>query len=248
MVTIAYRMQKKLVTLSAMKTLNTKAWLKSLSPRDFKMTCVITLAPGLHGISEVMTNERARKINLDLAREIMHLIETAQCQENVEIIFASDIKRYIHRLSEKGLGALVVTDKFEIEVPFYQLKIALPPLAKAIYILYMRHSEGLYRKQIANDDIAEELYNIYRILRPHGDAERLRKTIADLTDFSKKNLDRQMTLINNRFKKALGAYAPHYLPAGAHKSQQRSLDFTRVTFRLPPALENLRIASSRMMG
>lgn len=239
MVTNVYKMQKKLVTLSAMKTLDTTAWLKSFSPRDFKTTCVITLAPGLHGISEVMTNERARKINLDLAREIMHLIETAQCQENVEIIFASDIKRYIRRLSEKGLGALVVTDKFEIEVPFYQLQIALPPLAKAIYILYMRHSEGLYRKQIANDDIAEELYNIYRILRPNSTAEHLRKTISDLTDFSKKNLDRQMTLINHRFKKALGEHAKHYLPTGAHKSQPRSLDFTRVTFRLPPALENL---------
>ena len=71
------------------------------------------------------------------------------------------------------------------------------------------------------------------------------KTISDLTDFSKKNLDRQMTLINHRFKKALGEHAKHYLPTGAHKSQPRSLDFTRVTFRLPPALENLSSPSGK---
>lgn len=203
------------------------------------MLCLITFQPPMHGISEVMADEHARQINLQLAHDIVQQIECAQAEEHVKIVFLDDIVRYIDLLNGEGFGALHVTRRFDIELPFYNVRIALPPLAKAIYILYMRHRHGFYRKQIAEPAMADELRRIYRLLQPKRSAADIDKTIADLTDFSKKNLDRQMSLINQAFRTRLGDKAAHYLPAGKRKGAPRSLDFEHVSFSLPPALEHL---------
>lgn len=206
---------------------------------QWDMLCLITFQPPICGLGEVMTDEHARQINLQLARDIVQQIERAQENENVKIVFLSDIERYIDLLSSEGFGALHVTRRFDIELPFYNVRIALPPLAKAIYILYMRHRDGFYRKQIAAPDISDELRRIYKVLQPKRSDDNIGQTIADLTDFSKKNLDRQMSLINKAFRTSLGNKAVHYLPTGKRKGELRSLDFERITFSLPPILDNL---------
>ncbi len=206
---------------------------------DWDMLCMITFRPPIRGISEVMADEHARQINLQLARDIVRQIEQAQAKEKVKIVFLSDVERYIELLSGEGFGALHVTRTFAIELPFYNVRIALPPLAKAIYILYMRHRDGFYRKQIAEPAMADELRRIYRVLQPTRSEADIAQTIADLTDFSKKNLDRQMSLINKAFRAHLGDKAAHYLPTGKRRGEPRSLDFECVSFSLPETLADL---------
>lgn len=203
------------------------------------MVAMITFLPPICGLSEVMADEHARQINLQLARDIVRQIERAQEEENVKIVFLEDVEHYIDLLSGEGFGALHVNRRFDIELPFYNVRIALPPLAKAIYILYMRHRDGFYRKQIAEPGMADELRRIYKVLQPKRSDGDINQTIADLTDFSKKNLDRQMSIINQAFRMRLGDKAAHYLPTGKRKGAPRSLDFERVTFSLPPMLGNL---------
>lgn len=197
---------------------------------------VITYAQAVSGISEVMLNEDVRQTNLQVAHRILQIIEEASKDGTVEIIFADDIRKYIDLLQQEGLSPLVIDSALQIRLPLYELILELPPLAKALYLLYVRHPEGLYRKQIA--DCKEELEALYAQTSQCTDGAKITRTINLLTDFSRKNLDKQMSLINCTFRQSLGDKAVHYLPSGG-RSQLRKLDFTRVSFHLPASLSGV---------
>lgn len=194
---------------------------------------VVSLAQAIGGISEVMLNEKVRRTNLDVARRVMEIIEEAAQDGGVEIVFANDVRKYIDILQQEGLSPLIVDSALQIRLPLYELTLDLPPLAKALYLLYVRHPEGLYRKQIA--DFKDELEALYQITSGSTDWAKTRHTIEQLTDFSNKNMDRQMCVINKTFRQALGDKAVHYLPSGG-RSQVRKVDFERVSFHLTPSV------------
>lgn len=197
---------------------------------------VITCEQAINGISEVMLNEDMRQTNLQVAHKILQIIEEASQDGKVEIIFADDIRKYIELLKQEGLSPLIVDSELQIRLPLYELIIDLPPLAKAIYLLYLRHPEGLFRKQIA--DCQSELKALYAITSKRNNTKEIKHTIEQLTDFSNKNLDKQMSVINRTFRRALGNKAIHYLPHGA-RCQVRKPDFARVSFHLPDSIRQL---------
>lgn len=202
---------------------------------------VVITRHGMGGISEVMLNDEVRKTNLQIAQDILRQIEEVSRDGTVEIIFADDIRKYIALLQEEGLSPLVVDSCLQIRLPLYELTLSLPPLAKSLYLLYMRHPEGLYRKQIA--DFEDELLALYAACVGRKADPAMRTTIARLTDFSTKNADKQMAKINCVFRSALGERAVHYLPTGATRGGSRRLDFDRVSFHLPAALSGSTLLS-----
>lgn len=200
--------------------------------------CLVVLSKDqcISGISEVMLNEKSRLTNLEIARDILHKIEEVSQDGSIEIVFANDIRKYIEILQQEGLSPLVVDSALRIRLPLYELTLDLPPLAKSIYMLYMRHEEGFYRKQIA--DFRDELLLLYAaILKKRIDRDMC-DTIDHLIDFSRKNLDKQMSIINSTFRHALKDKAVHYLPQSEHRGGVRKLDFERVSFHLPKCLQD----------
>ncbi len=197
---------------------------------------VIITRARISGISEVMMNEEVRRTNLQIAQDILRQIEEASKDGSVEIIFADDIRKYIALLQEEGLSPLVIDSRLQIRLPLYELTLDLPPLAKALYMLYMRHPEGLYRKQIA--DCREELLWLYSACLGRRVDSDMRRTIDHLTDFSTKNADKQMSLINRSFRRALADKADHYIPVSAKRGERKCLDFSRVSFHLPSFLNS----------
>lgn len=195
---------------------------------------VVITRGGIGGISEVMLNDEVRRTNLQVARDILRQIEEVSQDGTVEIIFADDIRKYIALLQEEGLSPLVVDSRLQIRLPLYELTLSLPPLAKSLYLLYMRHPEGLYRKQIA--DFEDELLSLYAACIGRRADDAMRRTIARLTDFSTKNADKQMARINKVFRGALAERAVHYIPTSSSRGERRRLDFDRVSFHLPPTL------------
>lgn len=209
--------------------------------QDAKMFALITFQR-ICGLSDVLVDKHAKKVNIELGNEILRMIEErAEREENVEIVFLDDVRRIINRLKRKGLGALRIDKNFRIIVDYNDTEIKLSPLCKAIYVLYMRHPEGLGRKQIAEKNIMDELCQIYAVLAPHKTSVQIRTAIENLVDFSKKNLDKQMTLINRTMRTTLGDKAEHYLPRSNKRNEKRMLDFENVAFCLPQSLNDLEI-------
>ena len=56
----------------------------------------------------------------------------------------------------------------------------MPPLAKSLYILFLRHPEGILFKQLI--DYHDELLSIYRNIFVHENIDRAKLSIRAMTD------------------------------------------------------------------
>ena len=116
-------------------------------------------------------------------------------QENIEDLM-TDIKEKITLLRQRGiaqhileeliraddrLSRLVVTKDFRILLPDYNnMEIKMEPLAKAVYLLFLSHPEGIVFKCLP--DYRKELAEIYVKLRPLGLTDRALQSIEDVTN------------------------------------------------------------------
>lgn len=89
------------------------------------------------------------------------------------------LEQLIH--PDDRLSRLVVTKDYRILLPDYNnMEIKMEPLAKAVYLLFLKHSEGIVFKCLP--DYRNELAEIYVKLRPLGLSDRALQSIEDVTN------------------------------------------------------------------
>lgn len=91
------------------------------------------------------------------------------------------ITRTIPGNEQENLSHLVVTKEYRIILPdYYNTEIKMEPLVKAVYLLFLKHPEGIEFKRLS--DHKEELTQIYVRLKPNGLNERVLQSIEDVTN------------------------------------------------------------------
>ena len=89
------------------------------------------------------------------------------------------LEQLIH--PDNRLSRLVITKDWRILLPDYNnMEIKMEPLVKAVYLLFLRHPEGIAFKQLP--DYREELTRIYNQLKPSGLTDRAIQSIEDVTN------------------------------------------------------------------
>ena len=89
------------------------------------------------------------------------------------------LEQLIH--PDNRLSRLVITKDWRIVLPDYNdMEIKMEPLVKAVYLLFLRHPEGIAFKQLP--DYREELTRIYNQLKPSGLTDRAIQSIEDVTN------------------------------------------------------------------
>lgn len=89
------------------------------------------------------------------------------------------LEQLIH--PDNRLSRLVITKDWRIVLPDYNnMEIKMEPLVKAVYLLFLRHPEGITFKQLP--DYREELTRIYNQLKPSGLTNRAIQSIEDVTN------------------------------------------------------------------
>lgn len=117
-------------------------------------------------------------------------------QEFVSLTLLEDLDVRVQKLRSKGLNEwtfrglfktkaqlsrLVLTKDYRILLPDYNdIEVKMEPLVKAVYILFLRHPEGIVFKGLT--DYREELLNIYKELKPMGLNKRTIQSIEDVTN------------------------------------------------------------------
>ena len=82
---------------------------------------------------------------------------------------------------ELKLSRLVITHDYRIMLPDYNdLEIKMEPINKAVYLLFIRHPDGIVFKCLP--DYRRELAEIYQKIRPLGLNERALQSIEDVTN------------------------------------------------------------------
>ena len=90
------------------------------------------------------------------------------------------IRKLIGDVPDKP-GRLLVDKHFRIILPDYNdMEIDLSPLQKTVFILFLRHPEGIYFKEL--DDYQGELFDIYSSITGRSDTKAIMQSIEKLTD------------------------------------------------------------------
>ena len=99
----------------------------------------------------------------------------------------SSAKVFCSSVPEKLLSRLIITEKYDIILPdYHDMQIKMEPLIKAVFILFLRHEEGIVFKNLS--DYREELHTIYLDICAkqespvHLSAEKIRQSIDALTN------------------------------------------------------------------
>ncbi len=111
-------------------------------------------------------------------------------------VLLEDVKEKIAKLRQRGisqyileqlihtedkLSRIVVTKDFRIMLPdYHNMEIKMEPINKAVYLLFLRHPEGIIFKHLP--DHRKELAEIYQKIKPFGLNERAIKSIEDVTN------------------------------------------------------------------
>jgi len=105
------------------------------------------------------------------------------------------------------------------------MEIKLPTLEKALYILFLRHPEGIYISSLSEH--RQELYYIYARLSNRGLMEEMRKRIDDMTNVLRDQTSVKISRIKKAFIDALGnALAEHYIIQGEN-AERKSIKLDR---------------------
>lgn len=127
----------------------------------------------------------------------------------------SEIKKHIEALRNKGintlflhsiidegerLSSLLITKEYRIFLPEYQNReIIMPALPKAVFILFLKHPEGIRFKDLA--DYRDELLGIYRALSPIGGSQRQLQSIQAVTNPMSNSINEKCAQIREAFIK-----------------------------------------------
>ncbi len=105
----------------------------------------------------------------------------------------------------KRLSRLVVTSDYHIILPDYDnVEVKLEPIHKAVYLLFLRHPEGIRFKELP--DYREELAEIYHSMKLRTQAKKkVDRSIIDVTD----PLNHSIIEKCARIKKVFQQITPH---------------------------------------
>lgn len=122
----------------------------------------------------------------------------------------------LHELVEEQptLSRLVVDKDYRIFLPDYNnTEITMQPLPKAVFFLFLQHSEGIPFKQL--DYYFPELLEIYKHVGNREIEENILHSIGDITDPTKNSINEKCSRIREAFLKHFdAAYAQYYYITG----------------------------------
>lgn len=75
---------------------------------------------------------------------------------------------------------LTITKKCDVMLTDYNKEVRMEPLTKAVYLLYLKHPEGIAFKALP--DFRRELADLYVKIKPFGLNDRVIKSIEDVTN------------------------------------------------------------------
>ena len=156
-------------------------------------------------------------------------------------ILLDEVKERIAKLRQRGisqyileqlihpddrLSRLVITKDYRLLLPDYNdMEIKMEPLVKAVYLLFLKHPEGIMFKYLP--DYRQELAQIYVKLKPYGMSERVVQSIEDVTNPLLNSINEKCARIRGAFVGQFDDHmARHYYIDGL-RGEAKKIDLPR---------------------
>lgn len=158
----------------------------------------------------------SRKLIKEVAERINRLREMG--------VNTAILEQLIHQ--PEKLSRLLITKDYDIFLPdYHNMEIKMAPLNKAVFILFLRHSEGIIFKHLP--DYRNELWDIYYKLKDGMVSESHRKSIDDVTNPFNNSINEKCARIREAFvSKFDERLANHYVIDGP-RGEAKRIDLPR---------------------
>lgn len=134
------------------------------------------------------------------------------------------LEQLIH--PDDRLSRLVVTKDYRIVLTDYQnLEVKMEPLVKAVYLLFLKHPEGILFKQLP--EYRSELIQIYEKLRPAGLTERALQSIEDVTNPLLNSINEKCARIRGAFVGEFDDYMAKYYYVEGKRGEAKKIMLPR---------------------
>lgn len=160
--------------------------------------------------------------------------------QNLYNKLVEEVKNQVRKLKELGLNDTEITHLLRSEQPLLKLKvdrnyriflgesqaeICMEPLVKAVYLLFLKHPEGILFKALP--DYRKELTDLYDKLRPWGLTDRTLQSIEDVTNPLLNSINEKCARIKKAFLSVMeGDMAEHYFIKGT-RGEPKGIDLPR---------------------
>lgn len=107
---------------------------------------------------------------------------------------------FLHDIIDEGehISRLRVTKDFRIFLVDYDnMEIKMPVLPKSVFMLFLRHPEGIRFKELS--DYYSELLDIYQKMHPIGGRDKQEQSIRDVTDPCSNSINEKCARIREAF-------------------------------------------------
>ena len=160
----------------------------------------------------------------------MHL-----CKILVEEVKERILKLKEYGMSEKELVALIETEQplmkltvsrdYRLFLGEQRVEIGMEPLVKAVYLLFLRHPEGIIFKSLP--DYRQELTKLYSEVRPWGLTDRALQSIEDVTNPMLNSINEKCARIKKAFVGILGSEMAKKYYIKGNRGEPKSIALSR---------------------
>ena len=164
-----------------------------------------------------------------LADEIRERIKLLKEFDSLSLI--GDILEEILGMT-KRLSKVFITNDYRIFLKDYGMKeVVMAPLPKSVFILFLRHPEGILFKQLA--DYHDELLSIYRNITVHENIDRAMESIRAMTDPLNNSINEKCSRIRAAFLEVIAddLAQNYYVTGKGGEPKKIHLDRTLVEFQ-----------------
>ena len=165
-----------------------------------------------------------------------HLAESEYTGEGDTEELIEEVREKIAKLRQRGisqhileqlihvedkLSRIVITKDYRILLPdYHDMEIKLEPINKAVYLLFLKHPEGIIFKHLP--DYRKELANIYEKVKPSGLNWKAIRSIEDVTNPSLNSINEKCARIRGAFISQFDEnLAKHYYIMGERGEAKR---------------------------
>lgn len=172
-----------------------------------------------------MTNTKKNKNDEEL-KQLLEELKYKMLRLKEYGINEKDIFSTLHT-QDHPLPKLIISRNFKIFLGDECKEIHLEPLVKAVYLLFLKHPEGINFKDLP--DYREELTRLYGKIRPWGLTDRALQSIEDVTNPMLNSINEKCARIRKAFVTMLDSSSAEYYYIKGIRGQAKRI-------ALPPEL------------
>ena len=155
-------------------------------------------------LKDTKTNDELKQLMEELRHKMQRLKEYGMSEK--------EILSSLH--TDQQLPQLIITRNYRIFLGDEHREVHLEPLVKSVYLLFLKHPEGIIFKDLP--DYRKELALIYNKVRPWGLTDRALKSIEDVTNPMLNSINEKCARIRRTFVSMLdSSVAEQYYIKGA---------------------------------